>query len=1261
MVLADGKVVIETGLDDSGIKSDLSRIGKLATTGLTATTTAITAATGALSAFVGYSTKMGSSFEAGMSEVEAISGATSEQMAALTEKAKEMGAATKFSASESAEALKYMAMAGWKTEDMLNGLEGIMNLAAASGEDLASVSDIVTDALTAFGLQASDSGHFADVLARAASSSNTNVGLMGATFQYVAPLAGALGYSIEDTAVAIGLMANAGIKGEKAGTALRSILTRLSDPPKDAAEAMDALGISMTNADGTMRPLSKVMSDLRLKFADLSEEQKVQMASSLGGQEAMSGLLAIVNASDEDFEKLTESINNANGAAEEMAQIMNDNLKGDIVLLQSALEGLGIDIYENVDKELRNAVQSGIGYVNELADAMRSGGLKGAVKEAGSIFANIATEAANQAPRMIRSGVQFIKSFVKGVSNNKDELWDAAVEIAETFANGLTQLLPRSVRKPVQEAVETMSKSLSSGGLKKSISVTLNLFESLATSAGKVLGPSLKTAANAVDFLAKHTDILIPILLSGVTAFGAYKVIGTITKLMTAYRAVLKVVTAAESANALQVLTASGALTAKEIVVGLITGKITLATAATTAWNTALTALGGPIGLAITALGLLTVGVASYKATQEDAITKTEEWASETEELIETLNASNESIQDNIERRKESLENTEAEAGGIDKLTSSLLQLSEKEEKSTEDKAVMATIVDELNQKIPTLGLVIDEETGYLNLNRDALLECIQANSDYLKVKAAQEQLGSISEDLYVAEMNLKQAEQERSDAVAVLEENQAAYSEALEKAREEAGEYGVVTGQTKANLEKLNQEVRTAKEAVDGYDEVIAECNTTIKDLNADFEYTQGYIAEYSKSLDEAKTSIDEMGASTELLAAVHSESSEQIHQELNNLSDGFLNATNSNREQLEQQVVNLENNAQMMTAALQSDMPGVTQEMVDQLNQLVFNAKAELDKLGPELTTEINEAGEGINTTFGNYAEPFKVTSKEVAESGKDGFDSADVPGYLSKMSKKAGEESADALFSTSSLNENAGKSVGESANKGLDSSGIEEHFKKTGNSSSQKYTKAILSHEQEAYDAGNELGQNSYDGLDKGSEGSESLGSDFASGYANGIWGGISAAVSAAASMASQAIAAVKREQASASPSKKTRKLAHDFDDGYIEGILDKTDEAANAAEVLTEAALESINLDGIDVSAMVEQMKQTIEAENYNIGAKMSSGIVNKVYESVEMRSDRELIDYEMLASYIVTAFIQSGVKVDIDKRTFGRIVGEVIGT
>lgn len=297
-------------------------------------------------------------FEAEMKRVQAISGASQGDFESLTAKAKEMGATTQFSATESAQALEYMAMAGWKTDEMLNGISGIMSLAAASGEDLGSVSDIVTDALTAFGLKASDSAHFADVLAQASSNANTNVGMMGYTFQYVAPVAGALKYSVEDVGVSIGLMANAGIKADKAGTALRAIMTRLVAPPKKAAKAMDALGLSVKNADGSMKPWNETMLELRAKFAGLTDAEKTQMAASIAGQEAMSGFLAMVNASDADFEKLTAAIGNADGAADHMAKTVNDNLKGDLKALSSTWEAFQLEFMEGKGSEgLRSFVQ----------------------------------------------------------------------------------------------------------------------------------------------------------------------------------------------------------------------------------------------------------------------------------------------------------------------------------------------------------------------------------------------------------------------------------------------------------------------------------------------------------------------------------------------------------------------------------------------------------------------------------------------------------------------------------------------------------------------------------------------------------------------------------------------------------------------------------------------------------------------------------------------------------------------------------------
>ena len=310
--------------------------------------------------------KTGADFDAAMSKVAAVSGATGDDLQALRDKAREMGSQTKFSASEAAEAMNYMAMAGWKTEDMLSGIEGIMNLAAASGEDLATTSDIVTDALTAFGLTAADSAHFADVLAAASSNANTNVSMMGETFKYAAPVAGSLGFSVEDTAEAIGLMANAGIKSTQAGTSLRSIMTALAGEVKFCGESIGEVEIQTTNADGSMRELSDILADCRVAFAGLSESEQASAAQALVGKNAMSGFLALMNAAPADIEKLSGAISDCDGTSLSMAETMQDNLAGQLTILKSQLEELAISFSDILMPAIRSIVSHIQGLVDKL-------------------------------------------------------------------------------------------------------------------------------------------------------------------------------------------------------------------------------------------------------------------------------------------------------------------------------------------------------------------------------------------------------------------------------------------------------------------------------------------------------------------------------------------------------------------------------------------------------------------------------------------------------------------------------------------------------------------------------------------------------------------------------------------------------------------------------------------------------------------------------------------------------------------------------
>ena len=333
------------------IGNKVTKVGQGLTTHLTMPLMGVAAA----------SLKVGMDFEAEMSKVQAISGAAGDDFDALKKKAREMGAQTKFSATESAEAMEYMAMAGWKTEDMLGGIEGVLNLAAASGEDLATTSDIVTDAMTAFGIEVDKEGknvnHFADVLAAASSNANTNVSMMGETFKYAAPIAGSLGYSIEDTAEAIGLMANAGIKSSQAGTSLRKIMTELSGDVKIAGQNIGEVTVKTTNADGTMRDFSDIIGDCRQAFSGLTESERAAQAESLVGKTAMSGFLAMMNAGTDDVNKLSGAINDCDNAAADMAATMQDNTAGALTILKSGLEEAGLSINDTLAPYARKLVE----------------------------------------------------------------------------------------------------------------------------------------------------------------------------------------------------------------------------------------------------------------------------------------------------------------------------------------------------------------------------------------------------------------------------------------------------------------------------------------------------------------------------------------------------------------------------------------------------------------------------------------------------------------------------------------------------------------------------------------------------------------------------------------------------------------------------------------------------------------------------------------------------------------------------------------
>ena len=515
--------------------------------------------------------KTAADFDTAMSKVAAVSGATGSELDALREKAREMGSKTKFSASEAAEAMNYMAMAGWKTSDMLEGIEGVINLAAASGEDLATTSDIVTDALTAFGLSASDSGHFADILAAASSNANTNVSMMGETFKYCAPIAGALGFSAEDTAEAIGLMANAGIKGSQAGTALRTIMNNLSGDVTVCGSAIGEVTIATTNADGSMRDLSDILADCRTAFFGLTESEKAQAAESLVGKNAMSGFLALMNAGEADINNLSSAIDNCDGCAAGMAETMNDNLAGQLTILKSQLQELAISFGELLMPAIRTIVgwiQKFVDWLNSMDEGTRKvivtialvaaaigpvliivgkvisavgtimtlvPKLAGVINAAKGVFAAFnAVCAANPYVLIIAAIVALVAAFIYLWNNCEEfrqfwiDLWEGIKEIAIAVWEALKEFFT-AAWEAIKTTAETVWNAISSfftglwEGIKNIFTTVVNAISTFLTNAWNAIKNTVTTVFNAIKtFFTTVWNGIKSVIMTVVTAISTF-------------------------------------------------------------------------------------------------------------------------------------------------------------------------------------------------------------------------------------------------------------------------------------------------------------------------------------------------------------------------------------------------------------------------------------------------------------------------------------------------------------------------------------------------------------------------------------------------------------------------------------------------------------------------------------------------------------------------------------------------------------------
>ena len=754
--MSDGKVVIETDLDSSGVESGLSRLQGTITKGIAAI---------GIGKLFSEAVKTGMDFEVQMSRVKAISGATGEEFAKLKEQAKQLGADTAFSATEAAQGMENLASAGFSTNEIIAAMPGMLDLAASSGEDLASSADIAASTLRGFGLEASSAGHVADVLAKNAAATNAAVVDTGEAMKYVAPVAKTMGIEFEETAAAIGIMADAGIKGSQAGTTLRGALSRIAKPTKEMRETMDDLGLSFYDSNGKMKSLADITEMLEAKMAGLTDEQKNQALITLFGQESLSGMMALMDRGSGEVRKLTDEYKNCDGSAKDMAKTMQDNLSGAVEEFGGSVESLGIEIFENIEGPLKKAVESGTTELNKLT---------------------------------------------KAVKNNKIE-----------------EIVP-------EEAVNTV--------------------KNLGKIAGTVAKGGIKTLGVATGTLAENLDTLIPLTTAYFGAMGAYKVFQQASKRVKTLTTAYQGLQAMEKANAITLVAQQGGLTGLQTVMGVLTGKVSAATAATGLFNKACTLAGGPVGVAVVGIGALVAGIVAYKSTLPESISESEKFANSCKKLHQEQIKFSDTVKELNSENKKNIETTKAQGIEADYYFKKLNDLIGAENKTVGQKKQIKSIVEKLNEILPDLNLNYNEEKDKLNQTTDAIKKNIDAQKELIMAKAYQSSMEKTAEKLASAELKYEEAIKKR--AKAEKEGNEAAkkHKELYDKYMKD----GIISEKENKKLDEYAKKMsdsatayNEADDAAKGYKDTINDLNTKMDSYESKLNASQNY-ADYLKNIDK-------------------------------------------------------------------------------------------------------------------------------------------------------------------------------------------------------------------------------------------------------------------------------------------------------------------------------------------------------------------------------------------------------------------------
>lgn len=1235
-ILADGKIVIETGLDSSGIEKGLSKIQGLATKGMQVATTAIAGTATALGGVATAAVKVGSDFEAQMSRVQAISGATGDELEDLKNQAIQLGADTAFSAKEAAEGMENLAAAGFTTSEIMDAMPGMLNLAAAAGEDLATSSDIAASTLRGFGLEASDAAHVADVLAENANRTNSSVAETGEAMKYVSPLARAAGISMEETAAAIGIMANAGIQGSQAGTTLRGALSRLSRPTDAMTAAMEELGISFYDANGEMKSLTEQVGMLRKATEGMTDEQKNNYLVTLYGQEALSGMLALMNEGEGALSDLTEAYETCDGSAEKAAKTMQDNLQGAIEQLGGSAESLGIIFYESVSDNLKEAVQVVNDSVDDITDAFTKGGLDKAIEQAGDEFADLAVMAAEHAPDMVDAAIDFIESFAKGIKKNKKKLVNASGEMARTFVSGLAELLPEEVQAPVEDAIDAISESLSSGGLKNAGKVFAGVFEDGLDVIGELAEVALPLLTDAVDFLGDNIEVLGPLALGTFAAFKGY---------------------------------------------GVAVAAIQAVTLAQQALNTAMTL--SPVGLWVAALAGLTVALGGYMIASQNAAEAEYGLSEAQEKTVEKAQQLNDQYDRVNDARYESMAGVEAEYGHLTQLKEeldTLIDTNGQVKKGYEDRA----------------NFIVGELSSALGLEKDQIWEIINANGslgdsidDLIEKKKAEAILNANQEAYTEAVKKQGAALQTYQESLELVQSTQEKYNktqedynnyidkyyELLKSSPEGAEAYRVASQEIINANEEAKKAYETAKQALSDSEEAYVGYNATIQNYEG---LSSAIISGDSEKISQAMQNMRINFVTAE------TGTKESLERQVQNMRDTFANlqqavidgspgVTNemvtAAREQWTAAVEELDKfqdaAGESMSKAADQAIISFAQKNPDFLQTGIdagLNADAGLESTRATLLQTVkslaessneelgssdteatgNQKGQEYNTGLGSQKGNIDRTSQSIAESSDTILGSQNTSG----TGQRKGTEYKSGLQSTQGIVNSTATSLSNLANGGLASANTSA----TGSQKGQEYVSGINSQDGNANSAGENLAENANSGA--GSESGYTPGSDFGSGFVSGIENWLDDAASAARSLASRAYNAARKWLDEHSPSKKTRKVGRFFTQGMALGIEDDADLAEKASQKVSGAAF-----DALDLTAVSSRLRDVMALNTGRISQAITGQTIQPQYYNNYQKQE---FDYDLLSRKLRNALMGLNMNINMDSEPLIRkTVREVI--